>query len=167
MFHFPQRALSLPLSLTHSLVLSLSFSTLAAFIPLPELRRYTTHRGRNTHRHTEVEKTHTEKRRKHIQKRNAHTHTHIQVYIYRHSGPYFRMLSAGGQRLEETQDEFSSASFHHTAMTPLFTSPIYLYNDCLPPCLACVCVCYCVCACCVGCLYMCQLKCISTFTVME
>lgn len=74
------------------------------------------------------------------------------------------MLSAGGQRLEETQDEFSSASFHHTAMTPLFTSPIYLHTECLPPCLACVCICYCVCPCvkvrvCAGvCLYMCELS---------
>ena len=111
---------------THSLLLSLSF------ILFLELRRYTTHRERSTQ---ELQKR-TEKRRK--------QRTDTLTGIYRHRGPYFRMLSAGGQRLEETQDEFSSASFHHTAMTPLFTSSIYLHTDCLPPWLCCVC------ACCVG-----------------
>lgn len=79
--------------------------------------------------------------------RNTHTHTgtHIQVHIYRHSIGPISQCCQQGDRGWRKQDEFSSASFHHTAMTPLFTSPIYLYTGCLPPCLVCARLFYCVC----------------------
>lgn len=72
--------------------------------------------------------------------------THTLVHSYRDTiGPIWGCCQQG-HRGERKQDDFSSASFHHTAMTPLFTSAIYLHTGCLPPCLA-VCV-YrpCVCA---------------------
>lgn len=138
MYYFPKGPLSLlffPSSPFYSLLLSLF--TLAAFILLPKLRTSTTQTEKGTHwkRKRRKKKKHLKRERK---KRVAlfHTHLHLQRGIYRHRGPYFRMLSAGGPRLQETQDEFSSASFHHTAMTPLFTSSIYLHTDCLPPQLA-------------------------------
>ena len=177
MFHFPQRASSRSHIPWCYLYLP-SHSTLSSRSQSWGDTKYT---EGETHTDTpKLKNTYREERRKHIQKTNAfsashththtHTYTHTHIYIYRHSGPYFRMLSAGGQRLEETQDEFSPASFHHTAMTPLFTSPIYLRTDCLPTCLACVCACVAARACCVGVsaqVHVCEAKCISTFTVMK
>ena len=77
--------------------------------------------------------------------------THTQVHSYRDTiGPIWGCCQQGHGG-ERKQDDFSSASFHHTALTPLFTSPIYLHIGCLPPCLAvcvyrpCMCVYVCVC----------------------
>ncbi len=147
-------SLSLPLSPSLSLSLSLSHSLGYLYAsphwPLSSNSQSwgnTQHTGVETHTERQKFKKSTQRKGRSTYKRETHTHAHTDTdrYIYRHSRPYFRMLSAGGQRLEETQDEFSSASFHHTAMTPLFTSPIYLHTDCLPPCLARVCICYCAC----------------------
>ena len=86
-FIFPEGSFSL--SFTHSLLLSLSLPTLAAFIQLPELRRYTTHRGGNTHRHLEVENTRTEKKEKaHWKEKCTLSHTHTHTHTHTHIGIY-------------------------------------------------------------------------------
>lgn len=135
MSHFPEGAPSF------SFFFLLSLPTLAAFILLPLLWIPTTHRDSQR-----SQNTHKKRKRKHTKKTDAliHTHMHTHKGIYRHRGPYFRMLSAAGQRLQETQDGFSFASFHHTVMTPLFTSSIHLPADCLPPWHGCLCACMCV-----------------------
>lgn len=121
----------------------------AAFIRFPELNRCAKQRGRNTQKFFFFfwKKKYKKMRRHRNTHTRTHTETHIQVRIYRHSIGPISQCCQQGDRGWRKQDEFSSASFHHTAMTPLFTSPIYLYTGCLPPCLVCARLFYCVCVC--------------------
>lgn len=122
----------------------------------------TQHTRRNTHRRQKGSHKNKKESNKVLKKKRIFsTHTGIHIGIYRHRKSYFRKLSAGGQRRKETQDEFFSASFYHTAVTPLFTSSICLHADCLASQHDsdwewCGRVCMCA-----------GLKCISAFAVME
>lgn len=83
------------------------------------------------------------------------------------------MLSAGGQRLEETGWILHCLIPSHCHDTPIYLphlSPHWLSAtlSCPRACLLlCVCMHVCACACAPVCPYTCEPNCISTFTVME